>query len=206
MLDQRLFVLDSERYDAFMHALRVKLWLSEEPREVIENKIDVAIRLGNLDGPLLSVRKLAAGNPRILFASPEYLAHQPPIREPEDLLHHNCLTWPLDGRFENGSAIWKVRTNGVVRELRVSGSFQANSNDMIRRAALAGLGVGLLPEWTCDEDIRAGRLVAILRGLEITPTTFDHNIYAVFQRSVYMPLKVRLLIDHLVAYGRTLKI
>lgn len=185
--------------------VRVKLWLSEEPREVVENKIDVAIRLGNLDEPLLSARKLAPGNPRILFASPEYLASQPPIRVPEDLLRHNCLTWPFDGRFEDGNAIWKVRSNGSVRELRVSGSFQANSTDMIRCAALSGLGVGLLPEWTCDADIKAGRLVAILRGLEITPTIFDHNIYAVFQRSVYMPLKVRLLIDHLVAFGRDLK-
>jgi DNA-binding transcriptional LysR family regulator len=190
---------------AFLNAypdVRIKLWLSEEPREVIENKIDVAIRLGNLDEPLLSVRKLVTGQPRVLFASPEYLARTPPVRKPEDLLLHNCLTWPLDGRFEDGNAIWKFREAGSVRELRVGGSFQVNSSDMLRRAAVAGLGIGLLPPWTFAEDLMAGRLVEILPDIEVTPTTFDHHIYAVFQRSTHIPRKVRLLIDHLVQFNR----
>jgi len=183
--------------------VRLKLWLSEEPREVVENKIDVAIRLGNLDEPLLSVRKLASGQPRALFAAPEYLARTPPIQMPEDLLQHNCLTWPLDGRFEDGDAIWKFREGGSVRELRVTGNFQVNHSDMLRRAVLAGLGIALLPPWTFADDIAAGRLVALLPDIEVTPTTFDHHIYAVFQRSTVIPRKVRLLIDHLVHFNRS---
>jgi len=182
--------------------VRVKLWLSEEPRDVIENRIDVAIRLGNLDEPLLSVRKLSEGQPRMLFASPDYLRRSPPIRCPEDLLTHNCLTWPLDGRFEDGDAIWKFRERGGIRELRVRGSFQVNSTDMLRRATVAGLGVALLPPWTYAEDMAAGRLVAVLPEIEVTPTIFDHHIYAVFQRSRHIPRKVRVFVDHLVQFNR----
>jgi DNA-binding transcriptional LysR family regulator len=182
--------------------VKIKLWLSEEPREVVENKIDVAIRLGNLDEPLLAVRKLASGQPRILFASPDYLDARPEIREPEDLLQHNCLTWPLDGRFEDGHAIWTFRDSGTIRELRVDGSFQVNNSETLKRAALAGMGVGLLPPWCFAEDMIAGRLRRVLPHVEVTPTTFDHNIYAVFQRSTHTPRKIRVFIDHLVQFNR----
>jgi DNA-binding transcriptional LysR family regulator len=182
--------------------VRIKLFLSEEPHEVIGNKVDLAIRLGNLDEPFLSARKLVSGQPRILFTSPDYLALTPPIQSVDDLGQHNCLTWPLDGRFEDGSAIWKFRENGTVRELRVKGNFQVNSSEMLRRAVLAGLGIGLLPPWAFAEDFASGNLVEVLPDVEVTPTTFDHHIYAVFQRSTHIPRKVRLLIDHLVQFNR----
>lgn len=182
--------------------VKVKLWLTEEPRDVIENYIDVAIRLGNLDEPLLAVRKLVSGEPRILFASPGYLDCRPPIRRPEDLLQHNCLTWPLDGRFEDGHAVWKFREGGSIRELRVGGNLQMNNSELLKRATLAGVGIALLPRWCMAEDLAAGRLRRVLAEVEVTPTTFDHHIYAVFQRATHTPRKIRTLIDHLVQFNR----
>lgn len=177
--------------------LTVKLWLTEEPRDLVENGIDVAIRLGNPAEPLLVLRKLTDASERILFASPAYLERNPPIREPEDLLHHNCLTWPLDGRHEDGRAAWLLRGADGTRELRVSGSLQVNNVDVLRQAALAGIGVALLPVWCVAGDLAAGRLRRVLPHWQATPTTFDHCLYAVFQKTQHVPAKVRVFVDFL---------
>lgn len=177
--------------------ITLKLLLSEEPLDLIENNIDVSLRLGNLDEPLLMCRRLGPGNERILFASPAYLSRHPEIRQPEDLLDHNCLTWPLDGRYEEGEACWRFRDASGTRELRLSGSLQVNNADVLRHAALAGLGIALLPIWCIADDLASGRLVRILPGFQVTPTTFDHNIYAVYQKTPHVPPKIRVFIDFL---------
>ena len=183
-------------------AVTVKLWLTEEPRDLTENKIDIALRLGNLEEPLLAVRKICPAGPRIIFASPAYLASRPKIEKPEDLLGHNCLTWQLDGRFEDGHATWRFRRGGEVKELRLAGGLQVNNSDLLRSAVLADVGLALLPDWCVTDDLATGRLRRVLPDYEITPTTFDHGIYAVFQRSPHIPPKVRALIDHMVAHFR----
>jgi DNA-binding transcriptional LysR family regulator len=175
----------------------LKLWLTEESCDLVENGIDVAIRLGNLDEPLLAMRKLADASERILFASPAYVARHAPVRTPEDLLQHNCLTWPLDGRHEEGDALWQFRGPGGRRELRVSGSLQVNNGEVLREAALAGLGIALLPVWCVAAEIATGQLIRVLPDWQATPTTFDHCIYAVYQRHRHVSPKVRALVDFL---------
>lgn len=176
----------------------VKLFLTEEPRDLIGNNIDIAIRLGNLDEPHLAVRKLSDAAERILFASPAYLEAHGEVDQPEALLRHNCLTWPLDGRFEDGHALWQFRDARGVRELRVTGGLQVNNGDVLREAALAGIGIALLPRWAVAEDLAAGRLRRVLAQWQVTPTTFDHGIYAVYQRTRQIPPKIRVFVDYLV--------
>ncbi|PZW37841.1 DNA-binding transcriptional LysR family regulator [Humitalea rosea] len=176
----------------------VKLFLTEEPRDLLDNNIDIAIRLGNLDEPDLAVRKLSDAAERILFASAAYLDRHGALDEPEALLRHNCLTWPLDGRFEDGHAVWQFRDVRGVRELRVTGGLQANNGDVLREAALAGMGIALLPIWCIAADLAAGRLRRLLPQWEVTPTTFDHGIYAVYHRTRHVPPKIRVFVDYLV--------
>lgn len=176
----------------------VKLFLTEEPRDLLDHNIDIAIRLGNLDEPHLAVRKLSDAAERILFASPAYLDRHGDLDEPEALLRHNCLTWPLDGRFEDGHALWLFRDSHGVRELRVTGGLQVNNGDVLREAALAGIGIALLPSWSVAEDLAAGRLRRLLPKWQVTPTTFDHGIYAVYQRSRQIPPKIRVFVDYMV--------
>jgi DNA-binding transcriptional LysR family regulator len=176
----------------------VKLFLTEEPRDLIGNNIDIAIRLGNLDEPHLAVRKLSDAAERILFASPAYLERHGEVDQPEALLRHNCLTWPLDGRFEDGHALWQFRDARGVRELRITGGLQVNNGDVLREAALAGIGIALLPSWCVADDLAAGRLRRLLPQWQVTPTTFDHGIYAVYQRTRQIPPKIRVFVDYLV--------
>lgn len=179
--------------------IRVKLWLTEEPKDLIENKIDVAIRLGNLDEPSLAVRKLWDASRRVIFASPDYLRHAPKLEVPEDIVHHRCLTY-LDGRFDDGSALWRFRDKRVTREIRVTGSIQVNNAEVVRECALAGMGLGLLPIWCIWDELQSGRLVQVLPDWPVSPGIFDHNIYAVYERSRHVPLKVRTFVNFLVGF------
>ena len=186
------------RFMAAYPDVEVRLWLSEEPRDVIDHNIDVAIRLGNLDEPNLMVRKLCSGVERVLFASPAYLESHPPVREPDDLLGHNCLTFCLDGKLEGGDAAWHFRTaDGTSKELRVSGTLQVNDGHFLRQAALAGSGIAVLPAWMVADDLKAGTLVRVLPRSWVTPTTFDHSIYAVYHKSPRLSPKVRVFLDFL---------
>jgi DNA-binding transcriptional LysR family regulator len=179
--------------------VKVKLCLTEEPRDLIEHKIDVAIRLGNLDEPSLAVRKLWDASRRIVFASPGYLARHPEITRPDDLLQHNCLTY-LDGRFDDGYALWRFRDQVAIRDVRVTGSLQVNNSELVRECALADMGLGLLPKWCVWDELQSGRLVHVLPDWQVSPTTFDHNIYAVYERSRHVPLKVRTFVHFLVGF------
>lgn len=176
--------------------VEVKLWLTEDHQDLIENKIDVAIRLGNLDEPSLAVRRLWDGSPRILLASPDYLRRHPPITQPSDLSRHNCLTY-LDGRFDDGRALWRFKKGGDESEIRVTGTLQVNNPEALRQSALAGCGICLLPLWCFENDLDLGRIVPVLPQYEVTPSTFDHHIYVVFEKSRYVSPKIRAFVDFL---------
>ncbi|WP_420394718.1 LysR substrate-binding domain-containing protein [Acuticoccus sp.] len=175
----------------------LKLWLTEDTQDLVERDVDVALRLGNLEEPALAVRKLMDASARVVFASPDYLARTPPIREPEDLFAHNCLTF-LDGRFEDGHAVWRFQRDDDVRELRVRGALQVNNPAVLVDAALAGMGIALLPIWCLGGALSDERLVHVLPEYRTSPTTFDHSIYVVYEKSRHVPPKVRAFVDFLV--------
>ncbi len=127
--------------------IHVKLWLTEDPQDLIENKIDVAIRLGNLDEPSLAVRRLWTASPRVIVASPDYLARHAPITCPQDLAGHNCLTY-LDGKFDDGLALWRFRKDSQPEmEVRVRGTLQVNNAEVLHESVRNGVGLCLLPIW-----------------------------------------------------------
>lgn len=179
-------------------AIKLRLWLTEEPRDVLDSKVDVSIRIGVPDEPALMMRRLSPGTERVLFASPSYLRDHPPIRHPQDLLQHNCLSIPQGGGMEDGQSSWFYRDASGVRELRVSGSLQVNDVPMIRNAAIEGIGIALLPTWLVADELSTGRIKRILPEYDLTPTGFDPGLYAVFPRTPQMAPKMRVFLDFLV--------
>ena len=178
--------------------IKLRLWLTEEPRDVLDSKVDVSIRIGVPDEPALMMRRLSPGTERVLFASPTYLRDHPPIRHPQDLLKHNCLSIPQGGGMEDGQSSWFYRDAGGVRELRVSGSLQVNDVPMIRNAAIEGVGIALLPTWLVSDELSTGRIKRILPEYDLTPTGFDPGLYAVFPRTPQMAPKMRVFLDFLI--------
>lgn len=173
--------------------LVVDLHLSEEAVNLVEQNYDVDLRIGKLEDSSYVMRKLGSGE-RVLVATPEYLREHPPIAVPEDLSEgHNCLTY----RRAMEPTSWRYLQGDRVHEIAVSGTLYSNNGEVLRRAALSGLGLALLADWSVREDVEAGRLVRLLPQYRLTGSTFDNGVYALFRHSRMLPRKVRVFVDFL---------
>jgi DNA-binding transcriptional LysR family regulator len=142
--------------------VKIDLRLSDGFVDLIEQGIDVAVRLGELADSSLVARRIATA-PRWLVAHRDYLRRLPKGRKvpriPEDLLHHNCivyteLPWRSAWTFTAGPGA--AEPPGSVRTVRVQGNFQTNSSEVIRASVLAGMGIAFSPNWLFEEELARG--------------------------------------------------
>ena len=173
----------------------VDLLMSNRVIDVVEQNIDVDIRIGKLVDSSLVARKLSASE-RFVCASPRYLDTHAAIASPVDLDAHNCLTYHINV----GRAVWRFLDGaGVLQEIPVNGNFTTDNGYALLSATLAGVGIALMPDWSVREHLAAGRLRRILPEYRVSHIEFDNGIYAVFQKSKHMSAKVRAFIDYLAA-------
>jgi len=177
---------------ALYPALRVDLAMTDAFVDLVEEGVDLAIRIGELQDSSLVARRLAP-NRRVICASRGYLDRHGVPAAPEDLSLHNCLIYK---RQENRSA-WRLRNPERIHEIEVGGSLLANNADALHVAALGGVGLAILPIWLVGPDIQRGALDIVLSGYQVSPTALDTHIYAVFPHSRHLSAKVRALIDFL---------
>jgi DNA-binding transcriptional LysR family regulator len=163
----------------------VNLDLSDRLVDLVNEGIDCAIRVGELtDSSLVSIR--LAENRRAVVASPTYLVQHGTPRTLIDLARHNCLSLGQ----QRG---WLFRQGEDIVSIKVNGLLECNDGAVLREWALAGRGLAWRSMWEVGEDLRHGALVPVLEDFAAPPT----GIYAVFPQRKYLPLRVRLLIDHL---------
>lgn len=172
--------------------LRVELRLTEHAARLVEDEVDIDLRLSpSSDGQVMQRRLLRCE--RMLVASSAYLAAMPPVAVPGDLRAHRCLTYwqgPDD-------AVWRFLDDGALEELAVAAHFTTNNGEVLRSMALAGHGIALLDDYTVRADLAAGRLVRLLPRLRVTNTGFDLGVYAVFRQAGLLPAKTRVFLDFL---------
>src|SRR3546814_11893927 len=119
---------------------------------MVEEGFDVAVRVGELQDSSLIGRRLAA-NRRVLAAAPTYLAGHAAPQDPQDLAGHNCLIYTYRAQRHD----WHlVDAAGAETVVTIAGNIETNNSMMLRAAALAGLGVVLLPLWIIRPDPHAG--------------------------------------------------
>ncbi|MEK0418991.1 MAG: hypothetical protein RI949_2997 [Pseudomonadota bacterium] len=173
----------------------VSLNLSDRLVDLVNEGYDCAVRVGDLpDSNLISVR--LADNRRLCVAAPSYLAQHGTPQTPSDLAHHECLTLSSEASQSRG---WAFSEDGKVVHVRPSGRLNCSDGQVLHEWCVAGLGVAWRSTWEVAEDIAAGRLVSVLDHYAAPP----NGIYAVFTHAKYLPLRVRLWIDHLKqTYGR----
>ena len=135
--------------------------------DLVEEGVDVAIRIGALRDSALKARRIGTAE-RVCVASPAYLATHPAPLVPEDLLRHNCVVHSL----ARSGRIWSFRTT----EVEVGGRFKVNTPDGIHRAVLDGLGIAYAPVWLFEEELHSGRLEPLLLN-EMGPTAPIHCVY-----------------------------
>lgn len=175
--------------------LELDLRLSDALTNMVDEAIDVAIRIGNpQQQPNLIARKLA-GHQRHIVASPAYLAAHGAPQAPEELARHNCLLFAYDSQ----RASWRLRREGLATEVEVGGKLQVNNAEMLRQAALGGLGLALLPGWLIQQDLDAGALVTVLADYQANPGDMDVGIYAVYPANRRGAAKIRAFTDMLAA-------
>jgi len=164
--------------------------LSDRVIDLVEEGVDVAIRIGSAGSETLVARRL--GETLVVpCASPEYLALHGAPRTPEELSEHNCLTY----EYVAPRHLWHFRdAEGRERVARVSGNLHSNNGDLLAEAAAQGAGIVYQPTFVVGEAVRAGRLVPLLQDFQALPMP----IYAVYSSRKHLSAKVRLFVDFLV--------
>lgn len=157
--------------------------------DLIEEGVDLAVRIGELRDSSLIARRLAP-NRRIICGAPAYLERRGTPKRPADLKHHNCLVYTYRASRND----WQTRgPDGEAETVQVSGNLEANNAEALQAAILDGLGLGLLPLWLVGGDLKAGRLLDALPGYHMP----DSAIYAVYPPGRHLSPKVRRFVDFL---------
>jgi DNA-binding transcriptional LysR family regulator len=167
------------------------LTLIDRPVNLLEEGIDVALRIGQLEDSSLVARRLGAIR-LVVCAAPDYLVRRGTPKRPEDLRAHDCLVFAA----LPGIAEWRFQSpEGKTTAVTVPARLRANALDVVVTAALAGAGVAQAPLWQIAEHVAAGRLRIVLAEHERPATP----IHALFTHSHLMSAKVRAFADFLVA-------
>lgn len=174
--------------------LNVHIAVSNRYLDFIEAGIDVAIRtrLHEPDTNII-VRRLGRMR-RVLAASPSYIAERGWPLEPADLTRHDMLVYnlaadPFSLRLSKGD---------VERTVHISAALDCNDGQVIRQAALEGLGILIQPLYIVQDDIDAGRLVPVMIDWQLPMLTMN----IAYQNREQLPAKIRVFTDHLVAHVR----
>lgn len=166
----------------------VDLQMLDRTVNLVDERIDLAIRTSNELDPNLIARRLTVCR-SVICAAPAYLqAHSAP-RRVEDLSRHNCLTHSYVGK-----SLWHFEQDGEPLSIPVQGNISANEASTLLRATIAGAGVAMLPTYQAGAHIHSGELVRLLPQAE--PRLM--NIYAVYASRKHMPAALRSLLDFLV--------
>jgi DNA-binding transcriptional LysR family regulator len=167
-------------------ALQVDLTLSDRIVDIVALGIDVAIRIATLGDSGLVARALAP-NPRVICASPDYLARQGIPTHLENLKSHQCIGL-------HGMPYWPFTHQGEEVSIRAEASFSANSVESVRAASKLGLGLAMLTYWDVRNEVAQGTLV-LIELEDVVPEQL--SIAAVLPTRQYVPNRVRVLLEHL---------
>ncbi|WP_219212074.1 LysR family transcriptional regulator [Variovorax boronicumulans] len=160
--------------------------------DLIDNNIDVAIRTREYENDSnITIRRLAATR-RILAASPGYLnAHGMP-QSVEELAQRPVLLYT----YSNNPNDFSFRRGEETRSVKIKGLLESNDGQVLRTAALDGMGIVVQPKYILYDDLVAGRLVSVLDDWDLPQL----SINLAFQSRRHMSAKVRSFIDFLVAH------
>lgn len=169
----------------------VKVDLSFEDRytDLVEQGIDVAIRMGKLGDSALGSRYLGM-NPWMLVAAPGYLKARGVPKKAADLSGHSALIYSS----VQGDDIWRLTSSrGEAVTVPVSGTLRSNNLSAVLAAARSGLGIAALPRYVAGDSLNAGQVVEVLRD-HVLP---EQEIHAVFPSPKLVPGKVQAFIAYL---------
>ncbi|MGI0116667.1 LysR family transcriptional regulator [Zooshikella sp. RANM57] len=168
--------------------LKIDIDVSDRPVNLIEERIDLAIRIASNPDPSLIGRPLAVCE-SVLVASPHYLAKHGHPSTPEELRQHQCLGYR---HFERN--VWYLSYNNDYQAIDVECHLTANEATVLLEAAKNDGGIALQPTYLANEAIKQGQLDIVLPDWKPK----DLTIYALYPSRQFLPPALRALIDYLV--------
>ena len=173
--------------------VRLDLKLDDGFIDLVEQGIDVAVRIGPLADSALIARRISTSQ-RLLVASKKYLkklgakGNWPQI--PQDLVQHPCIVY-TELRARNN---WEFSTaDGSAVHVRVQGPLQTNSSEVLRASIIDGLGIGYIPDWLVSDLLRSGDVVTLMQDWQVPPIP----IHLVSPAARKHSAKVRAFGDHI---------
>lgn len=169
--------------------INIELDTSDSYINMVEDRIDVAFRSGQLQDSSLIARKIGPKK-GICCASPEFLKTVETIKHPSDLENVNCLI--MGNSLSHNH--WQFIKKDKHFQATVSGRYATTSMHLIIESALNGLGVAYVPSALVNDHLESGLLVKVLTDYE----TSTSNMFVIYQSHKYMTKAIRLFIDHII--------
>jgi len=172
--------------------VRFDLDLNDRRIDLVEEGIDVAVRIGRLPDSSLVARKLFEVR-TVICGSPAYFDKRGTPQTPEDLLNHDCLVY---GNLADPAKWVSTDKQGKRHRVDVPRAMTASSGDFLCAAAIQGMGITMQPTFIVGKAIASGELVPVLTSYQwpITPA------YAVYPATRHLSTRVRKFIDALADY------
>lgn len=169
--------------------VRLELDLSNRFVDLVEEGFDLALRAGHLQDSSMIARRLGE-SAMMVCAAPSYLQQRENPKIPEQLQEHDCLLHPgTDGR-----CVFRFSGPNRIARIELQGKLTVNNMDTLQEAAIAGLGIALLPWNICKDAVERGDLLLLLEDWQLPVG----GIYAVYPSPRYLTPKVRSFIDFLI--------
>lgn len=172
----------------------IEVELSGRVVNLVEEGFDLGLRIGEFRDSSLISRKLGLLSARF-FASPVYLGKNGVPKKPEDMEKHEALLFMQTK--ENNVQLFRDGVKGKVQKgkwITISGRLTVNNASMAADAAIAGLGVALIPDFLCADAVGAGQLVPVLPDYYVC----SGGLYAMYPSREHMPVTLRVFLDFLV--------
>ncbi|MEX8520540.1 MAG: LysR family transcriptional regulator [Leptothrix sp. (in: b-proteobacteria)] len=180
--------------------VRLELDLSDRLVPLAQEGFDLAIR-HTARPPETHVAWALTATRALLVAAPPYLQQRGTPQHPDELAQHDCLSYPRPGEpaawsFTLAQPVGAPEQRQISVTVAARGPLSANNSEALREAALAGLGIALLPDFSARQAVQAGLLIEVLP--QWMPTgAFGDQIYAIRPYSPYVPRAVHALVSHL---------
>lgn len=138
--------------------LEVEVMLDDRQIDLLENGVDVALRMGKLGDSSMTARRIATGR-RMVVAAPAYLAQRGVPRIPADLAQHEAVVYLTDA---GGGTTWSFERDSTELSVTVHGHLRVSAAEGVRAAVCAGAGVAIVSEWMFAPELASGAVERLL--------------------------------------------
>ncbi|HEY8027828.1 MAG TPA: LysR family transcriptional regulator [Burkholderiaceae bacterium] len=169
--------------------VKISFNLTDRVVDLVREGYDFGIRIGGVIDPNFVPIKLAT-NRRVVCGTPEYFERNGIPHALEDLEHHNCLSFNLQGGQQRG---WYFQKNGKPVTIKADGNLDCNDGELLHRWAMEGLGLAWRSTWEIQTQLAEGSLITVLDDFALP----HYDITAVYPQQRHLPAKIRFFIVHL---------